>query len=52
MNRGADVVTSAVALALTAPVLGAAAAAIKLEDGRPVLYRQPRLGLNGEAFER
>jgi lipopolysaccharide/colanic/teichoic acid biosynthesis glycosyltransferase len=38
-------------LTLTAPVLAAAAAAIKLEDGGPVFYRQRRVGLHGEAFE-
>jgi lipopolysaccharide/colanic/teichoic acid biosynthesis glycosyltransferase len=46
-----DVVGSAVGLALAAPVLGAAAVAIKLEDGGPILYRQRRVGLRGEEFE-
>jgi lipopolysaccharide/colanic/teichoic acid biosynthesis glycosyltransferase len=32
-------------------VLGAAAAAIKLEDRGPVLYRQRRVGLEGREFE-
>ena len=51
MNRAADVAGAAVGLALAAPVLGLAAAAIKLEDGGPVLYRQQRVGLHGEDFE-
>ena len=51
MNRVADVVGSAVGLVLAAPALGAAALAIKLEDGGPILYRQRRVGLRGEEFE-
>ena len=42
---------SAVGLAVAAPVLAAAAAAIKLEDGGPVLYRQTRVGRDGVDFE-
>jgi lipopolysaccharide/colanic/teichoic acid biosynthesis glycosyltransferase len=38
-------------LTLTAPALAAAAAAIKLEDGGSVFYRQRRVGLHGEEFE-
>jgi lipopolysaccharide/colanic/teichoic acid biosynthesis glycosyltransferase len=51
MNRAADVAGASVGLALAAPVLAAAAVAIKLEDGGPVLYRQGRVGLRGEEFE-
>jgi lipopolysaccharide/colanic/teichoic acid biosynthesis glycosyltransferase len=51
MNRAADVALASLGLALTAPVAGAAALAVKLEDGGPVLYRQKRVGLNGEEFE-
>ena len=36
---------------LVSPVLGGAALAIKLDDGGPVLYRQTRVGKNGEDFE-
>jgi lipopolysaccharide/colanic/teichoic acid biosynthesis glycosyltransferase len=32
-------------------LLGLAAAAIKLDDGGPIFYRQRRVGLNGEEFE-
>ena len=51
MNRALDVAGSALGLAVTSPVLGVAALAIKLEDGGPVLYRQSRVGLNGDDFE-
>jgi lipopolysaccharide/colanic/teichoic acid biosynthesis glycosyltransferase len=36
---------------LASPVLAAAALAIKLEDGGPVLYRQQRVGYHGEDFD-
>jgi lipopolysaccharide/colanic/teichoic acid biosynthesis glycosyltransferase len=51
LKRALDVAASAGALALGAPVLALAAAAIKLEDGGPVLFRQERIGKDGEAFE-
>jgi len=51
VNRAVDAVGSALGLALASPVLAAAAAAIKLEDGGPVLYRQRRVGKDGVEFE-
>ncbi len=51
MNRPVDVVGAALGLALASPVLAAAAVAIKLEDGGPVLYRQRRVGLGGQDFD-
>jgi lipopolysaccharide/colanic/teichoic acid biosynthesis glycosyltransferase len=39
------------ALILTSPVLGIAALAVKLGDGGPMLYRQRRVGKDGEEFE-
>jgi lipopolysaccharide/colanic/teichoic acid biosynthesis glycosyltransferase len=51
VNRPLDVVGAAVGLALASPALAAAAVAIKLEDGGPVLYRQRRVGLNGADFD-
>ena len=51
LNRALDVVCSGIALAAASPVLGAAALAIKLEDGGPVLYRQKRVGHRGREFE-
>ena len=51
MRRLFDVAASALGLGVTSPVLGAAALAIKLEDGGPVLYRQRRVGKGGVEFE-
>ena len=51
MNRAADVVLASLGLALTSPLLGAAALLVKLEDGGPILYRQRRVGKDGEEFE-
>ena len=51
MNRAADVAVAGVGLLVTAPVLGLAAAAVKLADGGPVLYRQQRVGKDGVEFE-
>jgi lipopolysaccharide/colanic/teichoic acid biosynthesis glycosyltransferase len=45
-----DRVAAGVALAIASPVLFAAAVAIVLEDGVPVLYRQKRVGLHGQPF--
>ena len=50
-RRVSDLLGAAVALALASPVLAAAAAAIKLEDRGPVLYRQRRVGQHGREFE-
>jgi lipopolysaccharide/colanic/teichoic acid biosynthesis glycosyltransferase len=51
LNRALDVAGSAAGLALASPFLAIAAAAIKLEDGGPVLYRQTRVGRGGEEFD-
>ena len=51
MNRALDVAGASLGLALASPALIAAALAIKLEDGGPVLYRQRRVGLHGAEFE-
>ncbi|HET8742174.1 MAG TPA: sugar transferase [Gaiella sp.] len=51
MNRTADVALAGLGLVLTSPLLAAAAVAIKLDDGGPVLYRQTRVGKDGEDFE-
>jgi lipopolysaccharide/colanic/teichoic acid biosynthesis glycosyltransferase len=51
VNRALDVVLASAGLVITAPVLGIAALAIKLEDGGPILYRQTRVGEHGADFE-
>jgi lipopolysaccharide/colanic/teichoic acid biosynthesis glycosyltransferase len=51
MNRAADVAVAGLGLVLTSPLLAAAALAIKLEDGGPVLFRQTRVGTDGGDFE-
>jgi lipopolysaccharide/colanic/teichoic acid biosynthesis glycosyltransferase len=51
VNRAADVAIAGIALVVASPVLGLAAAAVKLGDGGPVLYRQTRVGRDGADFE-
>ncbi len=51
MNRAADFAVAGFGLLVTAPVLGVAAAAVKLADGGPVIYRQQRVGKDGVEFE-
>ena len=51
LNRVTDVAVAGAGLVLTAPLLGAAALAIKLEDGGPILYRQTRVGRDGAGFD-
>jgi lipopolysaccharide/colanic/teichoic acid biosynthesis glycosyltransferase len=51
VNRALDVTGASLGLALASPFLAAAALAIKLDDGGPVLYRQRRVGRDGQEFE-
>ena len=51
MNRAADVTLAGLGLVVASPFLAAAAVAIKLEDGGPVLFRQRRVGKDGDDFE-
>lgn len=51
MNRTADVALAGLGLVVASPLLAAAALAIKLEDRGPVLYRQTRVGKDGQDFE-
>ncbi len=50
-KRAFDVVGALVLLVLLAPVMAVAAAAVLADGGRPVLYRQRRVGRHGTVFE-
>jgi lipopolysaccharide/colanic/teichoic acid biosynthesis glycosyltransferase len=50
LKRVLDVVGAAAGLVVTAPMLLAAALAILLEDGWPIIFTQRRPGLRGEQF--
>jgi lipopolysaccharide/colanic/teichoic acid biosynthesis glycosyltransferase len=50
MKRLLDVAVSLLALLLLSPVLLAAAVAVVADSGRPVLFRQVRVGLGGRHF--
>jgi lipopolysaccharide/colanic/teichoic acid biosynthesis glycosyltransferase len=49
-RRALDVLVGGLALVLAAPVLGLAAIATLLVDGRPLLYRAERVGEGGRPF--
>jgi lipopolysaccharide/colanic/teichoic acid biosynthesis glycosyltransferase len=51
VNRALDVIVAGAGLVVSSPLLAAAAVAVKLEDGGPVLYRQTRVGKDGADFE-
>jgi lipopolysaccharide/colanic/teichoic acid biosynthesis glycosyltransferase len=51
MKRAFDVALAGAGLLLSLPLWLAFGAAIKLEDGGPVFYSQPRVGFRGRIFE-
>ena len=51
MSRVLDIALAAIGLALAAPLLLIAAVAIKLDSRGPVIYRQRRVGKDGQKFE-
>nr|WP_198008725.1 sugar transferase [Ahrensia sp. R2A130] len=51
MKRLLDIAISATALVALSPVIAATAVAVRWTMGGPVVFRQQRPGLNGEAFE-
>ena len=51
MHRALDVALASLGLAVASPLIGAAALAVKVDDRGPVLYRQRRVGKDGEEFE-
>jgi len=50
LKRIMDTTFACVAIALFSPVMLAAALAVYLDSGRPILYRQERVGLRGKPF--
>ncbi len=50
VKRGMDAVGSLVALVLLSPVIGVVALLVASRLGRPVIFAQPRPGLNGAVF--
>jgi lipopolysaccharide/colanic/teichoic acid biosynthesis glycosyltransferase len=50
LKRIVDTLGVLVALPILLPVAGIAALLVKYEDGGPILFRQPRVGLGGEVF--
>jgi exopolysaccharide biosynthesis polyprenyl glycosylphosphotransferase len=50
LKRGSDVVLSVLALTVLAPVIALSALAVRLEGGKGVIFRQVRVGLNGNTF--
>ena len=51
IRRTVDIAVSALALALTSPLLLAAMIAVRLESSGPVIYRQRRVGMHGRPFD-
>lgn len=51
IKRTMDIVLCLVALIPTAPIMLVCAAAIKLEDGGPVFFKQKRVTKNGKVFD-
>lgn len=51
MKRAEDVVIGSVLLAISLPLLGLIAIAIKLDSPGPILFRQDRTGLNNRRFQ-
>jgi lipopolysaccharide/colanic/teichoic acid biosynthesis glycosyltransferase len=50
LKRGLDIAGALLGLGLSAPVLAAAAAAVRLHDGGPALFWQQRVGRHGREF--
>jgi lipopolysaccharide/colanic/teichoic acid biosynthesis glycosyltransferase len=51
MSRALDLTLASVLLVVTAPLMAAAAIAIRVESPGPVFYRQRRVGKDGRPFE-
>jgi len=51
VKRAVDITIATAALVVVSPILAVAALAVRLELGPGVIYRQERVGLNGERFQ-
>jgi exopolysaccharide biosynthesis polyprenyl glycosylphosphotransferase len=51
LKRAFDVVAAAIAFVVVAPLIALTSALIWIESGRPVLFRQQRVGAHGRTFE-
>jgi lipopolysaccharide/colanic/teichoic acid biosynthesis glycosyltransferase len=51
MKRLFDIIFAVAVLLVAMPILSAAAAAVWFTDGRPLLFKQTRMGLYGRPFE-
>jgi exopolysaccharide biosynthesis polyprenyl glycosylphosphotransferase len=51
LKRVFDIAVAVTALVVSAPIMLAAALAIFLESGRPIIFRQTRVGRSGRPFE-
>ena len=50
LKRCTDIALSSLVLALLSPILAAAVLAVWLDSGRPILFRQERVGLGFRRF--
>lgn len=50
LKRGFDLIISAICLIILSPILAAAAIAVNAETGRPILFRNKRVGYRGKFF--
>ena len=50
LKRAIDVLLAALALAVLSPLIGLCAVAVLVESGRPVIFRQVRIGMDGRKF--
>lgn len=50
LKRALDLSLSSAGIVALAPLMGVTALAVWLESGRPVVFRQPRIGKDGERF--
>src|SRR3984957_19190003 len=51
VKRGFDIAVASLMILAVSPILLLAAVAIRMFDGRPLLFRQTRVGIHGKPFE-